>query len=632
MKKGELNLNQEQINAINTTNGNLLILASAGTGKTTTIVERYANLVENHDYSPHEIMMTTFTNKAAKDMIEKISKRTKKIPEYIGTMHSLFLKILRENAHLVRKNSNFTLVTDDAEKKKIIKDILNKEKIKAGADEISYIVRRISGYKNFGIRSENLSSEKDIEVDKYNEKQEELIGDEIVYINSKIENNINKLYKKYQEFLKDSNLMDFDDILLCTLEIVEKYPEIKEKYSNKFKAIMVDEAQDLNFVQMKILDNLMRDNICLIGDDCQNIFEWRGSSSELVFQFDRKHKKVILENNYRSSENIVEAVNRTIKSMKFKIDKKLKCTRNKGERIIVKGFDDIHDETEYIIQEIKKLIKKKEVFHEVAILIRTNYIGKDIERELIRNKIPCHLSKSRSFFDREEIKDVISFLNLKINPDSRVDFSRLMKILPGVGDVAINKMIDYSIEKKSSFAGILKEIDKIRVNDQAKYSARIIDEALCSNENPIESFLKCTNYDKIISNKYKNEEMKLEDKFENISLLLELFNEYSSEEEGIKNFLDSLIEMEKGEKYKNKVIISTIHSAKGLEWKHVFLACCNEKILPYYKDKLTNIKRDSELRLFYVAISRAKDNLTITYSNNQRWRFLEQSQFIELIE
>ncbi len=629
--KNAIELNQEQVNAINTTDGNLLILASAGTGKTTTIVERYVNLVEKHGYNPCEIMMTTFTNKAAKDMIEKISKRTKKLPEYIGTMHSLFLRILRENAHLVRKDSNFTLITDDSEKKKIIKEILKKEKIKASADELNYVVHRISKYKNFGILSEKLSLNKAIDIEGYDKKQEDLIEDEIVYVSSDIEENINKFYKLYQQYLKDSNLMDFDEILLCTLEILEKYPEIKKKYSNKFKVIMVDEAQDLNLIQIKILDNLMNNNICLIGDDCQNIFEWRGSSSELVFNFDRKHKKVVLEDNYRSSEEIIEAINKTIDSMKFKIIKKLRCTRKKGEKITIIGFEEFLEEVEYIIDEIRKLIKKKEVLHEIAILARTNYIGKGIERELIRNRIPCHLSKSKSFFDREEIKDIISFLNLKVNPDSKIDFSRLMKILPGIGNVAINRMIDYSIERKISFIGVLNNIGNINVNDQVKYSGGIINEALSSDKNPIESFIKGINYDKIINNKYRNEEMKIEDKFENISLLLDLFEGYSYDAEGIKNFLDSLIDIEKKEKYKNKIIISTIHSAKGLEWKHVFLACCNEKILPYYKDKLTNLKRDSELRLFYVAISRAKDNLTITHSNHHNWRFLEPSQYIEII-
>lgn len=629
--KSTIQLNKEQVNAINTTNGNLVIIASAGTGKTTTIVERYVNLVKNHGYSPNEIMMTTFTNKAAKDMIDKISKRTNKLPDWIGTMHSLFLRILRENVNLILKNSNFTLITDDSEKKRIIKEIVKKEKIKAKSDDINYIIRRISGYKSLGIFSENLAYNKELDSIEGIKKQEELFEDEVVYVSSEIENKKVLFYRKYQDFLKNSNLLDFDDILLYTLEVFEKYPDIKEKYSKKFKVIMVDEAQDLNVAQIKILNHLINDNVCLIGDDCQNIYEWRGSSNELVFQFEKKHKKIILEDNYRSTGNIINAVNKTINSMKFKISKKLKCTKEKGDKIIIQDFEDIEQEIDYIIENVKKL-KKKEPLHEIAILVRTNYIGKDIEREFIRNRIPCHLSKSKGFFEREEIKDILSYLNLLVNPNSPIDFERLIKILPGIGKVSINKIHEYAIKNNLNYIEILKKIDFININDQVKYSLRIILDSTNESGNPIEILLKNINYLKILENKYKDEELKLEDKFENIKLLLDLYKGYSYDIKGIKNFLDGLIEIEKKEKDDNKVKISTIHSAKGLEWKYVFLVCCNEKILPYYKEKLTNIKRDSELRLFYVAISRAKEHLYITHSFRHKWQILEPSQFLDVIE
>ena len=630
MEPRTINLNQEQIEAINTINGNLLIIASAGTGKTTTIVERYVNLVKNHGYSPSEIMMTTFTNKAAKNMIDKISKRTDKLPVWIGTMHSLFLRILRENAQLILKNSNFTLITDDSEKKKIIKEIAKKERIEANGDEINYIIKMISIFKGLGIFSENLAYNKGLDSVEEIKKHEALFEDEVVYISSEIENKRVLFYKKYQDFLKNSNLLDFDDILLYTLELFEKYPDIKERYSKIFRAIMVDEAQDLNVVQVRILNHLINDNVCLIGDDCQNIYEWRGSSNELVFQFEKKHKKIILEDNYRSTENIINAVNKTIKSMKFKISKKLKCTKEKGEKIITQGFEYIEEEIDYIIDNVKK-IRKKEPLHEIAILVRTNYIGKDIEREFIRNRIPCHLSKSKGFFEREETKDILSYLNLLVNPNSSVDFERLIKILPGVGKISINKIHEYATRNNLNYIEILEKIDFININDQVKYSLRIILDSINESGNPIETLLKNINYLKILENKYRNEELKLEDKFENIKLLLDLYKGYSYDVKGIKDFLDSLIEIEKKEKDDNKVKISTIHSAKGLEWKYVFLACCNEKILPYYKEKLTNLKRDSELRLFYVAISRAKEHLYITHSFRHKWQSLEPSQFLGVI-
>jgi DNA helicase-2/ATP-dependent DNA helicase PcrA len=629
--KNIIKLNKEQVNAINTINGNLLIIASAGTGKTTTIVERYVNLIKNQGYSQNEVMMTTFTNKAAKDMIDKISRRTDKLLVWIGTMHALFLRILRENAGLILKNSNFTLITDDSEKKKIIKGIAKKERIKANANEINYITKIISIFKGLGIFSENLAYDKDLNSVEEIKKHEELFEDEIVYISSEIENKRVLFYKKYQDFLKNSNLLDFDDILLYTFELFEKYPDIKERYSKIFKAIMVDEAQDLNVVQIRILNHLVDNNICLIGDDCQNIYEWRGSSNELVFQFEKKHKKIILEDNYRSTGNILNAVNKAINSMKFKISKKLICTKEKGDRIIIQGFEDIEEEIDYIIENVKN-IKQKEQLHEIAILTRTNHIGKDIEREFIRNRIPYHLSKSKGFFEREETKDILSYLNLLVNPNSSVDFERLIKILPGVGNVSISKIHEYATKNNLNYIEILEKIEVINLNDQVKYSLGIILDSINESGNPIEILLKNINYLKILENKYRNEELKLEDKFENIKLVLDLYKGYSHDVKGIKDFLDSLIEIEKKEKDNNKVKISTIHSAKGLEWKYVFLACCNEKILPYYKDKITNIKRDSELRLFYVAISRAKEHLYITHSFRHKWQSLEPSQFLEVIE
>ncbi|VVB77644.1 ATP-dependent DNA helicase Rep [uncultured archaeon] len=646
-----LKLNKEQKEAINTTKGNLLIVASAGTGKTTTIVERYVKLIKDKVCNPGEILMTTFTNKAAKDMTEKIAKRTDKLPDYIGTMHSLFLRILRDNSKIFFKNANFTLITDDSEKKKIIKEIIKKENIKASADDISYVVRRIGIFKSLGIFSESLVYNKDNNNEKKS-REEKMLEDEIVYVSPEISDKIVLFYKKYQEFLKNSNLLDFDDILLYTLELFVKYPEIKEKYKSKFKVIMVDEAQDLSVVQIKIINHLANDNLCLIGDDSQNIYEWRGSSNELVFQFEKDHKKIILEENYRSTGNIISAVNKTIASMKFKIPKKLRCTKEKGDRIIIEGFEDVGEEIDYIVDNVKD-IQKKVPLHDIAVLVRTNYLGKDIEREFIRNKIPCHLSKSKNFLEREEVKDIIAYLNLIVNPCSAVDFERLIKIFPGVGNVSIEKIKQYAWNNELNFIEVLSKTNGIKINDLVKNALLTVDEMLKTPGNPVDVFLEKMNYEELLSNKYSDENLKLEDKLENVNLVLDLFSEYynvagtasniasnlvntsSNSNIGniniIKNFLDSLIELGKKEKDNNKVKISTIHSAKGLEWRHVFLACCNEKILPYYKDELTNIKRDSELRLFYVAISRAKDNLYITHSLKQKWQFLEASQFLDII-
>ena len=628
----KIQLNSEQIEAVNTIKGNLLILASAGTGKTTTIVERYVNLVENHKINPEEIMMTTFTNKAAKDMIEKIKKKTKKLPAYIGTMHSLFLRILRENYDKLPIKPNFTLLTEENDKNKIIKQILEKKRIELTNNNVSYFANRIKIFKNRGISHDDLEENPDLD-DKEIDFEEEIEGGEFVHVNSKIKKLSNYVYKEYQRILKESNMLDFDDILLFTYSLLSKEEKIREFYMNNLKSIMVDEAQDLNVVQRNILELLQNDNLCIIGDDCQNIYTWRGASNELIFNFDKAHKKIVLKDNYRSTKTLIENINRIIGSLASKIDKNLQCTREEGNKIKIKEFYNFEEETSFIADEAKRLLRKKESAGDIAVLFRTNNLGKQTERVFRKNKIPCHLSRSKGFFDREEIRDVLAFLRLKINPSSVLEFERVLNLVGGVGKSKIEKLKEIYEKNKMPIRESLSCLNLLNTNLQVKENLAKLNILLKDEkQNPIESFLRFFNYKHNLDKKYNLDPNKIEDKQENINILIELFKEYNPTLKGISDFLDSLIEIGKKEKDKGKVILSTIHSAKGLEWKHVYLAGCNETILPFYKNDLSSIKRDDELRLFYVAVSRAKDFLTITYSLTSNWRDLEPSQFLEIIE
>lgn len=628
-------LNEDQLEAINTLTGNLLILASAGTGKTTTIVERYLNLVRNQGYKPSEILMTTFTNKAAKDMIEKISKKTDKLPGWAGTMHSLFLRILRENNSVVSPKGQFTLITDDYDKKKIVKQILEKNKINTREDFISYFMNRIARFKNTGVLpgelDDSVISGEEQEAELENKLVEEIIDDEVIFIGAKIKNYGIRVYKEYQQYLQDNNLLDFDEILLKTYELFQKYPLILEKYRNKFRIIMVDEAQDLNVVQIRILNLLEDNNLCLIGDDCQNIYEWRGSSNELVFKFDKSHKKVVLKENHRSTANIIAGINKAIKALDFKIDKQLICTREKGSKIRIEGMEDFNSEINYIASHAQNLIQKGVKREDIAVLFRTNYIGKQVEKVFRRSHIPCHLSRARGFFEREEVKDVLSFLKLKVNPYSMPDFERVSKIVEGFGRAKLEKIKEITRRENCSYIEALSFIKEVTKDQALLQELERLRFLLKSDEHPLKAFLVGLKYIDKLNKKYEYEEYKLEEKHENIKLIEELFKGHASGLEGINEFLDELIELDKKEKTKDKVILSTIHSAKGLEWKYVFLAACNEKVLPFYKDSLTKIKKDSELRLFYVAISRAKDFLIISHSARNDWKELDPSRFLGIL-
>jgi len=621
-------LNGEQMKAVNTIKGNLLILASAGTGKTTTIVERYINLVENCNIKPDEIMMTTFTKKAANDMVEKIKKRTKKLPKYIGTMHSLFLKILRDNCEKISIDPNFTLLTEENDKKKIIRETLNKRGIKNDSGNIFYFLGRINGFKSRGITAESLGESLGLE----SEGEEEIEG-EVISVNKDIKKHAIGVYKEYQETLKNSNSLDFDDILLKTYQLLNEDNGVREYYSDKFRMIMIDEAQDLNVVQRNILELLQNDNLCIIGDDCQNIYSWRGASNDLIFKFDKKHKKIILKDNYRSTREIINAVNKIIKSFAFKIDKDLNCTREQGNQVSIRDFYSFSEEIEFLISEVERLLKNKTKHEDIAILFRTNNLGKQIERWFRRNKIPCHLSRSMGFLDREEIRDIIAFLRLKANPHSLIEFERISKLIEGFGNAKLEQLKLISHKNNCSILDSLNYLDQINLNSELKTRIAKLRIIIKDDKNdPINSFLKFFDYNYKINKKYKSEPEKIEDKEENIETLKELYKGYAYDEKGLRDFLDSLIEIGKKEKSKGKIVLSTIHSAKGLEWRYVFLSGCNDTILPFYRGKLSKIKKDDELRLFYVAVSRAKDFLTITHSMNNNWQELEPSQFLEIIE
>lgn len=625
-----MKLNSEQERAANILEGNLVIIASAGTGKTTTIVERYVNLIEKKGYLPHEIMMTTFTNKAAKDMVKKIERRTRQISPYIGTMHSLFLRILRLHSKEAFDGKDYTIITESSEQKKIVREILDKLGLDKRPDAVNYFLRWIGKFKNRGILAEDLSWEGGIDEAKEDGTITELLDDEIIQVDPKWRGQVNRVYKKYQEYLHRENLLDFDEILLLTYRLFEEHKDILNFYKNQFKAIMVDEAQDLNVIQVKILEQLKENNLCLIGDDCQNIYEWRGSSNDLIFNFEENEEKIYLERNYRSTDNIIQAVNKVITSMDNKIDKKLVSTRGPLRHFSVKGFRKSSEEIEWVSQEIQRLVSIGEKEEEIAVLFRTNMIGKSVEREFRRKGIPCHLAKTIDFFSREEIKDILSFLKLVVNPHSTIDFDRVISLIKGFGKVKVAKVLAYKAKENISYLDVMKQIGSFGFGNDIEIRIGLLVKAM-ESDNPLIGFLDDFDYRTYMDEKYSLEPQKLEDKLENISVLIDLFNSAKEEGQGVVGFLDSLIEVEKKEKSEDKVILSTIHGAKGLEWKHVFVVSCNEGILPFYKDELSKSKRDSELRLFYVAISRAKDNLVLSYSYFQGIRYTPQSQFLDLI-
>ena len=408
---------------------------------------------------------------------------------------------------------------------------------------------------------------------------EEALDDNIIKVDPRLRKYVNKVYKKYEEQLKISNLIDFDDVLLLTHKLFEKNEGVREKYANKFKAIMVDEAQDVNVVQKNILNLLKNNNLCLIGDDCQNIYEWRGSSNQLVFDFSENEKTVFLKENYRSGKHIIDSVNRVIDSMRFKIDKQLNCTKDYFGRVTIESFSNSNEELRFITQEIKRLINEGSLRDQIGVLFRTNRIGKEVERELKKNKIPCHLSRSKDFFEREEIKDITAFLKLKVNPKSIIDFERIFTLLGGLGETTAKKFEEVSLIKNCSLIDSLNFYGEIKISQnqisQIEKLKRIFNDF---EKDPISLFLEDFGYRDIIMNKYGGESERLDDKLENIEVLKELFKVYGPDKIQIKDFLDSLIELDKKIKQKIKLFSVQYMVQKDLNGSMFFSSLATKKL------------------------------------------------------
>jgi len=523
-------------------------------------------------------------------------------------------------------------IINDSRQKKLLKEILSQLKINPSKDNLLYFIHNIEKYKNAGVYAETLKGERIKDFSEENNELEENQG-ELFIVDPTLEPFLNRVYKAYQKELQNNNELDVDDILLYSLKILEENDNLRAVYKKRYSAIMVDEAQDLNVVQIKILTLIERDNLCLIGDDCQNIYEWRGSSNKLVFDFNQKNKRIFLSENYRSAKKIIEAVNKIISSMDIKIDKELKGTIDEEGSLEIKAFQDFEEEKREITANIKNLIENGVEKKKIAVLYRLNRIGYEFAATLRSEGIYYQLSNSKDLLDREEIRDIVSFLKLKVNPNSRYEFRRCLNLLKGVGKVKIAKFEELAKENNCSLVESLKFLKSLNLNPKTSEELNLLKTGLEDiKHNPLRWFLDSFGYISRMKEEYSEEQDKIEEKQENIGFLIGLF-ESKYVPGKLNNFLEELDRLNHMEKEKDAVVLSTVHSAKGLEWDYVFLISCNEKIFPFYKEELKNLKRDSELRLFYVALSRAKKGLSIShYRESETGNTVNRSQFIGIID
>ena len=597
-------LNDKQREAVLYNDGPLLIIAGAGAGKTKTLTTKIAYLIGEENASPYSILAITFTNKAAKEMKDRlysiIGDEAKKLQ--VSTFHSFGLKLIRENCRVLGYDSNFVIMDSD-DSLTVVKRILKELNLDPKVYNPKAIRNKISSCKNDMISPE-----------KYEQ-----------YAVSDYEKIVHKVYEKYEHKLKSNNSVDFDDLLLLPIKLFNNNPDILERYQNFYKYILIDEYQDTNEAQYILTKLLAKKNrlITCVGDDSQSIYSFRGANYRNILNFEKDYKDaktILLEQNYRSTSNILDAANAVIKNNKMKKEKNLWTARGVGEKIKYYRSYNERDEAQYVIRKTKELVNNGVDYKDIAVLYRTNAQSRVIEEEMLKENLPYRVIGSFYFYSRKEIKDLIAYLRLIHNPKDNVSLLRVINTPKrGIGLKTIE-----NLTKKADKEGI-SLYEAIDSGKELAFKETIEKLKEISNDLTLTELI-----DKVLDASGLKQELESEQTLE-AEIRLENLEEFKSitksfeEREGIVSLEEFLLEISlisDVEEYKddpNRISLMTVHSVKGLEFDHVFVVGLEEGIFPHVNSLMENSELEEERRLCYVAITRAKDDL---YLVNARRRTL----------
>ena len=588
------NLNDKQKEAVLYNDGPLLIIAGAGAGKTKTLTTKIAYLIEEGLAAPYNILAITFTNKAAKEMRDRlyllIGDEARKLQ--VSTFHSFGLKLLRENYELLGYDRNFVIMDSDDSLtvvKKIIKDLNYDPKIY----NPKAIRNKISSCKN------ELISVHDYER----------------YAVSDYEQVIQKVYEKYEHKLKTNNSVDFDDLLILPIKLFKEHRDVLEKYQDLYKYVLIDEYQDTNEAQYILTKMISEKNrkITCVGDDSQSIYSFRGANYKNILNFEKDYKDaktILLEQNYRSTGNILDAANQVIKNNRDRKDKNLWTNKGPGDKIKYYRAYNERDEAQYIIRKIKELVNRDVEYKDIAILYRTNAQSRVVEEEMLKENLPYRVIGSFYFYSRKEIKDLIAYLRLIHNSKDNISLLRVINT-PKRG-IGLKTIENLTIRADSEGISIY---DAIESGKELEFKNTI--EKLKS----IAEDLTLTELiDKVLDASGMKKELESEQTLES-EVRLENLEEFKSitkafeEQEGLISLEDFLLEISlvsDVEEYKddpNRISLMTVHSVKGLEFDHVFVIGMEEGLFPHMNSLMENGALEEERRLCYVAITRARDDL-----------------------
>ena len=630
-------LNNEQREAVFCTEGPLLMLAGAGSGKTRSLTHRIAYLIEEKGVAPWNILAITFTNKAAQEMRERVDALVGYGSEdiWISTFHATCSRILRRHIDLLGYDRNFTIY-DASDQKSLMKEVLKEMKIDTKQFPERSVMSEISSAKN----------EYKSPLDYRNE-----------YGSNFRNQRIADIYEHYQKRLKDNNALDFDDLLVKMVDLFQTNPDVLEHYQDRFQYIMVDEYQDTNTVQFLLVSLLAKKyrNLCVVGDDDQSIYKFRGANIYNILNFEKVFpdaQVIRLEQNYRSTQNILNAANGVIANNKGRKEKKLWTENQKGELVHFKQYDTEYDEADGVVSRINFLAMRGVQYKDMAILYRTNAQSRIFEEKLKQKNIPYAIVRGISFYDRKEIKDLMSYLKVVDSGMDDLSVKRIINVPKrGIGQTTINRLQEFAILNQMSFLDAVFNADEIPEVTRAlaklhKFADMIEEFREYASEHEISELLE-----HILDVTQYRAELEAEGTDESISRLEdieELFNDiaYYEEEEENPNLRDFLAEkdmytlnagIDNLEDENNKVLLMTLHNAKGLEFNNVFLGGMEEGVFPGFGAMMSGDESEieEERRLCYVGITRAKERLFLSAAKRRMLRgqtqYNRRSRFIDEI-
>ena len=603
-------LNERQKEAVLATEGPVLVLAGAGSGKTTVLVNRIAYMISEKHIRPWNILAITFTNKAAremKDRIERLLGDTAK-DMWIGTFHSVCVRILRSCIDLLGCSRDF-VIYDTADTKTVMKECLRELDIDEKSFPVRNVLSIISNAKNDLMDAATFEN---------------------VYKSDYRMSIIAKIYYRYQTKLRKNNAVDFDDIILNTVKILSENPDVLSKYQDKFRYILVDEYQDTNNSQYLLINLLAQANrnLCVVGDDDQSIYKFRGANIGNILNFEDDYsdvQKITLDQNYRSTQNILDAANSVISNNKGRMGKSLWTSNGDGNKVFVYTGTNEYDEARYIARQIKKHFDEQGSFSDCAILYRTNAQSRVIEEMLMRESVPYKVLSGLRFYDRKEIKDIIAYLRVVYNPNDDVSLARIInEPKRKIGNATLEKARNIAREKETSLYDVISHAD-----DYPEFKTAI--KKLLGFSEIIQSLIKLKDTvtiedltGRILNDTGYMPALVMEDttesktRIENLGEFISVITEFEKNEETgntLGEFLENISlvsDIDGYDENEDSAVLMTIHSAKGLEFPIVFLSGLEEGLFPGMRSMESDDDIEEERRLCYVAITRAKEQLYIT--------------------